>query len=353
MEPDNVLIMGFDPRLHSYTPERTRQFLGQLQQRVETLPGIESVSFVDIVPLSIGSRSSNFSADTPTDDNEKKVSADMFTVSASYLGTMGIQLLQGRDFGQGADLTRDVAIIDKSLAERLFPGENPLGRSIHGYQGKQFEIVGVTADAKAKTLGEDETHTVFVYLERNPGAGGELFGYSLVAKTHGDPYKLAQPVREEFRALDPTMAVVNIETMREHVDHALLLPRVTAILLGVFGTVGLTLAIIGLYGVMSYTVRRQTREIGIRMALGAPAEAVLKGVVFRGLTLVGIGMAVGLALAAAAGRLYSSYLYGISSTDLLTYLAVPAFLAAAAFVSTVIPASRAARVSPSAALRDE
>jgi putative ABC transport system permease protein len=353
MEPDNVLIMGFDPRLHSYTPERTRQFVGQLSQRVATLPGIRSVSFVDIVPLSIGSRSSSFSADAPTEDREKKTSADMFTVSASYLDTMGIQLLHGRDFGQGTDLTRDVAIIDKSFAEQLFAGENPLGRKIFGYRGKQFEIIGVTADAKATTLGEDETHTMFVYLERNPGAGGELFGYSLVAKTHGDPNNLIQSIREEFRALDPTMAVVNIETMREHVDSALLFPRVTAILLGVFGAVGLTLAMIGLYGVMSYTVRRQTREIGIRMALGAPAEAVLKGVVSRGMALVGIGAAVGLALAAAAGQLYSSYLYGISSTDLLTFAAVPAFLGLAAFISTAIPAGRASRISPSVALRNE
>jgi ABC-type antimicrobial peptide transport system permease subunit len=160
-------------------------------------------------------------------------------------------------------------------------------------------------------------------------------------------------VRDEIAALDPTMAVFNTETMQEHVDKSLLLPRISALLLGTFGAVGLTLAAIGLYGVMSYSVRRRTREIGIRMALGARPGTVLKMVLGQGLALTGVGLAIGLGIALGLGRFTASLLYGISGTDLLTFLTVPAVLLVAATVAIVVPALRAAHVKPTTALRYE
>ncbi len=160
-------------------------------------------------------------------------------------------------------------------------------------------------------------------------------------------------MRDQIAALDPTMAIFNTETMEEHVGKALLLPRISALLLGIFGTVGLTLAAIGLYGVMSYSVRRRTREIGIRMALGARPGTVLKMVLAQGLALTGIGLAIGLGIAVGLGRFTASLLYGISGTDLPTFIAVHGVLLAVALIATVVPAFRAAHVQPTTALRYE
>jgi ABC-type antimicrobial peptide transport system permease subunit len=164
---------------------------------------------------------------------------------------------------------------------------------------------------------------------------------------------MAQAVRQQITALDPTMAVFNAETMQEHVDKSMILPRISALLFGVFGAVGLTLAAIGLYGVMSYSVRRRTREIGIRMALGAKPLAVLRMVLRQGLTLTGIGLAIGVVIALVLGRFTASVLYGTSGTDLLTFAIVSVVLLAASTVAILIPAFRASHVEPTTALRYE
>ena len=158
---------------------------------------------------------------------------------------------------------------------------------------------------------------------------------------------------DEIAKLDPNLAVFGVKTMHEHVDKSLLLPQICATLLGIFGAVGLTLAAIGLYRVMSYSVRRRTREIGIRMALGGRPSTVLAMVVRQGLALTGIGLAIGLAIAARIGRLSATLLYGISGTDLVTFLVVPTVLVAVALVAIVIPARRAGQVDPAVALRSE
>ena len=174
-----------------------------------------------------------------------------------------------------------------------------------------------------------------------------------MVKTTGDPNAMIRPVRQQIAALDPNLAVDNIETMDEHVDKALLIPRLSAVLLGVFGAVGLTLATVGLYGVMSYSVRRRTREIGIRMALGARTGGVLRLVARQGLALAGIGVAIGLALSLLVSRFAASLLYGISATDPLTFIAVPTLLLIVAVLAVLLPARRAAKTDPLAALRYE
>ena len=164
---------------------------------------------------------------------------------------------------------------------------------------------------------------------------------------------MIRPVRQQIATLDPNLAVDNIETMDEHVDKALLIPRLSAVLLGVFGAVGLTLATVGLYGVMNYSVRRRTREIGIRMALGARTGGVLRLVARQGLALAGIGVAIGLALSLLVSRFAASLLYGISATDPLTFIAVPTLLLIVAVLAVLLPARRAAKTDPLAALRYE
>jgi ABC-type antimicrobial peptide transport system permease subunit len=168
-----------------------------------------------------------------------------------------------------------------------------------------------------------------------------------------NPLSLAKTVRDQIAALDPNMAVFNTETMQEHVNKSLLLPRISALLLGIFGAVGLTLASIGLYGVMSYAVSRRTREIGIRMALGAQPRKVLRMVLREGLILTGMGLGIGIIIALVLGRFTASVLYGTSGTDLLTFVVVSGVLLVTATVAILIPAKRAAHVEPTVALRYE
>jgi predicted permease len=357
MKPDNILLMAVDPKLHNYSPEKTRQFLSQLRERVSALPGVRSMSFVDTLPLSIGGSSYNFSAAGGKGGTKQDVNADVYSVGAGYLETMGIPLLRGRDFSLKTD-DEHVAIINVTMARHAFGDEEPLGRQMMvasqmGADKICYTVIGVAADTKSRTLGETPQNCAYLFVEAAPEKVFSFFGISLAVKTSANPQSLVRPLRAEIAALDPTMAVFNTETMQQHVDKSMLLPRISATLLGVFGLLGLTLAAIGLYGVMSYSVRRRTREIGIRMALGANPHSVLALILRQGLTLTGVGLGIGLALALALGRFTASLLYGISGTDRLTLIAVSAVLFLAALVASLVPAYRAAHVAPSTALRYE
>jgi len=312
---------------------------------------VRSVSFVGVVPLSIGSASDTFEAEATKDHPKQSVEADNNNVGSGYFQTMSIPLLRGRDFiPQAGD--QHAAIINETMASHLFPGQDPIGRVIH--QDKEhYTVIGVTGNSKLRTIGEKPTDAVFLFLNAAPENANSFFGITIIVKTFVNPLVMAQSVREQIAALDPTMAVFNVETMQGHVDKSLLLPRISALLLGIFGAVGLTLAAIGLYGVMSYSVRCRTREIGIRMALGAKPREVLRMILRQGLTLTAIGLGIGLAIALVVGRFAASVLYGTSGSDLLTFTVVSAVLLATAAVAIMIPALRAAHVEPTVALRYE
>jgi len=259
-------------------------------------------------------------------------------------------LLRGRDFDKQSDA--GAVILNQKAAERMFPNVDPLGRRVTA-ENKTYEVIGITGNFKSRTLGEAPATAAFLFLEARPEEVFSFYGISIVVKTAGDPNAMIRPVRQEIAALDPNLAVSGTETMDEHLDKALLIPRLSAVLLGVFGAVGLTLATVGLYGVMSYSVQRRTREIGIRMALGARAGGVLRLVARQGLALAGIGVAIGLAPALMVSRFAASLLYGVSTTDPLTFIAVPAVLLAVAVLAVLLPARRAARTDPLTALRYE
>ncbi len=350
-KPANILMMAVDPKLHSYSREKTVQFLSGLRQRVAALPGVRSVSFVDTVPLSIGGTSYSFSVDAAGDHPQQSVNSDVYSVGRGYFETMGTRLLRGRDFSLQAQ-DEHAAIINETMAGRLFPNQDPIGRIMRADK-TPYTVIGVAGNTKSRTLGEAAPNCAYLYLEAAPEKVFSSFGISTLVKTSVNPLQLAKPVRDQIAALDSNLAVFNTETMQEHVNKSLLLARASALLLGVFGFVGLTLAAIGLYGVMSYSVRRRTREIGIRMALGARPGAVLGMVLRQGLMLTGLGLAIGLSIGLALGRFTSSLLYGISGTDLLTFVTVPVVLLAAATVAVVVPALRAAHVHPTTALRHE
>jgi predicted permease len=350
-KPGNILVMTVDPEVHNYSRERTVQFLSQLRDRVSALPGVSSVSFVDLVPLSMAGTNSDFDVDASRDRPAQSANAFILKVGSGYFQTMGIPLLRGRDFNPQPD-RQNVAIVNETMARHLFANQDPIGGLVRSGQ-TSYTVIGVARNSKVRFVGEEPSNCIYLHLGAAPRNVVGFFGISTIVKTSVDPQRLARPVRGQIAALDPNMAVFNTETMQEHVNQSLLLPRISALLLGVFGAVGLTLAAIGLYGVMSYSVRRRTREIGIRMALGARPGGVLRMVLAQGLVVTGVGLAIGLGIALALGRFTTSLLYGISGTDALTFVVVSAVLLAAAAVAVVVPAFRAAHIDPTTALRYE
>ena len=352
MRTDGVLMMAFDPKLNHYSPEKTRLFLSQLRERVSALPGVSSVSFVDSIPLSLGGVEFDFNTKTAKDP--KRVDANVYTVGANYFSTMGIALRRGRDFETRKD-TGTTAIINEEMAAKLFPGEDPLGKQIEadaapGQPRRTLEVVGVARNSKSRTLGEGNTAAAYLFLEPKPEDVFSFFGITIVVRTTPPPSQLARAVSNEIHALDPNLPVFNSETLSEHVNKSMLLPRLCATLLGIFGAVGVILATVGLYGVMSFGARARTREIGIRMALGAQPGNVLGMITKEGLLLAGIGLAIGLGISFAVTRFTASLLYGVSATDLATFIGVPVLMLLVALVAVLIPARRAARIAPLEAL---
>jgi predicted permease len=345
--------MTVDPMTAGYENEKLREFLRQLEARVLALPGVRSVAATNILPLSFAQSSQAFhQASGPAD---KRTEADVFAVTAGYFETAGIPLLRGRGFDAGTDLNKPVAIVSRIMAQRLFGTQDPIGRTIVGSERKgTYEIVAVSGDSKSVSLGEETKACVYAYLPDKPADQlMSLLGMAILVKTTGDPAAMTRAVQIEINKLDPNLAVFGVETMTQHVTKAFLIPRLCATLFGVFGLIGLALASVGLYGVVAYSVRSRTKEIGIRIALGARPGAVLGLMLRLSLGVVSVGLAIGLVGAWGLSRFTASLLYGISATDAVTFAGVPLALLAAALIAVVGPARRAAAIQPMTALRME
>jgi predicted permease len=350
--PQGLLLLSVDPRLNGYTPQQISQFLADLRRRVAALPGVDAAVSTDVALLSGGNRSDGFTVAGHSGKDAAFTNADLYMTTSGYFDALGTPRLSGRDFGtEVADGPR-VAIVNKAFADRLFPGANPVGQHVNGGHWN-YEIIGVVGNAKSRTLGEDTRPILYRSLDQSITEDPSVMGYTLVVHTTGNPAALAEPVRRQVYALDSNIAIYNEETMDEHVRTAFFLPRLAATLFGVFGIIGLVLASVGLYGVMNYAVSRRTREIGIRMALGAKPGTVERLVVRQGMVLAVIAMAVGWPAAWMLSRLASSFLYGIQPHDTLTFTIVPIFLVIIAFFACLLPARRAASVNPVQALRAE
>jgi predicted permease len=342
-----ILMLSVDPRVHGYSPERTNQFLSELRQRVSTLPGVISAVCTDSVPLSGGNRSDGFriaGSSSPEDSI-----TDLYMVTTGYFDTMGIPRISGSDFAAEPANGPKVAIVNQAFVDRVFAGQNPLGRQVNG-AGVTYEIIGVVKNIKSRTLGEETRPVLFRSLEQSTGSDPAFLGYSLLVRTAGDYASMERAVRQEIHSLDSSMAIFNEATMEEHLRDALFLPRLAGTLFGIFGFVGLLLAAVGLYGVMSYSVSRRTREIGIRLALGSQIGGVQRLIIRQGMLLAIIAVALGLAAALAVAKLFNAFLYGVQPHDLLTFTIVPVFLMAVTFVACWLPSRRASSVDPLKAL---
>lgn len=362
--PQNVLVMPLNINLLRYTKAQGQEFYRGVIERVEAIPGVESATLSRTPPLSGASRQSTVliegregpdraggsesSGGNPDTGGHTTLASP---VALKYFETMNIPLLRGRDFtAQDREGTPGVIVINETFVRRYFPDEDPLGKrlSLSGARGPWLEVVGVARDGKYITLGETSAPMIYQsILQRHET------GMTLLIRTRGDSASLAAAVRREVQAVEKNLPVTNIRPMTELLNNSLFPARMGAVLLGAFGLLALLLAAVGLYGVMSYSVARRTREIGIRMALGARGGNVLRLVLGEGMALIAVGVLLGLAGAFAATRLLASFLYGVSTTDPLTFAGIAVFLTLIALAASFIPARRASRVDPLVALRYE
>ncbi len=348
-----VLITSVDPRVNGYSADQTLQFLKQLRERVAGLPGVSSVVCTDLVPLSNGGRSDGFHIAGEVWPAGEPPIVDLYMSTGGYFDVMGIPRLEGRDFGDEVPNGPKVAIVNQEFVAKVLGGREAIGQRVEGGR-VTYEIVGVVKNSKSRTLGETQRPILFRSLEQTAGSDPAFLGYSVLVRTGGGDYSaLESAVRQEIHALDPAMATYNESTMEEHLRDALFLPRLAATLFGVFGVCGVLLAAVGLYGVMSYAVSRRTKEIGIRMALGAQVVGVQKMIVGQGMRLAAIALVLGLGAALGVARLFAAFLYGVRTDDAVTFVGVPVLLGVVVLVASWIPARRAARVDPMVALRWE
>jgi predicted permease len=348
MNARNVLLLSFDPRAAGYSNQRAENLFGVLLERVRALPEVESAGLADTMPLSL---SPNAAGVSRPGANTVLV-ADIYGVTSQYFRTLGIPLVRGRDFDSGQRPGLPPAAINEALAARLFAGEDAVGKVV-AWEGMPHEVIAVAGNAKSRTPTEGPRPQIYVSLEREYGYFWGLYGVVLGVRTAGAPATVIDPVRRRMRELEPSLPVYNVEAIEDHAGRALLVPRLCGNLFGIFGAIALALAAVGLYGVMSYAVRRRTREIGIRMAIGAQPADVLRLLARQGIWLTGIGLGIGLGTAYFVSRILSGFLYGVSARDGATYAGVSLLLLAVATVAVLVPARRAARMDALRSIRYE
>jgi predicted permease len=358
--PQNVLAMQIAISARPEEGPRVDGFLSNLQSRVKALPGVQSVSVSNGLPFE-GANFPPFTIDgQPPPAPGQDPTGLLYTVSADYFKTMGIELVRGRLFSsQDTRETPQVALIDEVFARQYFPNQDPIGQrfKLATPGADNHEIVGVVRHVEHVNLEGQTANTAEFYFNFDQLPIATLPRYvrrvNLLVRTTVEPLSLAGPVRNQISALDKDQAVFNVRTMEQALSRSVAARRFSMILLGVFAMLALTLAAVGIYGVISYSVAQRTREVGIRMALGARTIDVIKLVVRDGLKLVMIGVGVGLAGALLLTRMMTTLLFGVTPTDAVTYATVALGLIIVALIACCIPARRAAKVDPLVALRFE
>lgn len=329
-------------------------FYERILQKVRSVPGVQSAAVVGAgLPLDYGGNEFVWLA---SEGEARGISSDFRSVSPDYFRTMGIPLLQGRLFSSAdSSYSAKVAIINQEFVREKFPHSNPIGQSLSGGGDEALQIIGVVGDVRT-SIGEPAPPTFFIPVAQDAGSiqGFQAwFPVSIVVRTAQPPLTLSHAVETAVHEADPNLPIGHIQSMDQILSTSLAFQRFSMILMSIFAVLALILAAIGTYGVMAYSIAQRTHEIGIRMALGARPRDVLRMVVGQGMTLAGLGLAIGIAGALAATRLLASQLYGVSAYNPVILLIVAALLALVALLACYIPARRAARVDPLIALRYE
>ena len=353
--PDNLLTMRVQLPGSKYKDgKQVINFYQQLLERMEAVPGVQSVGAIASVFITDTPSSTNFSIEgRPVPVGVEAIEVPLDSISPSYFKVMGIPLLRGREFDnrdvEGAPL---VVIINDTFARRFFPGEDPIGkRFVYGSPDPRspwITIVGVVGDMRRTGFDRAVRPETFLPEAQNPDNA-----LTIIARTAADPASFAGALRNEVWSIDKDQSVYDIKTMHQTLSEMMSQRRFNMLLLGLFAAVALTLAAVGIYGVISYSVTQRSHEIGIRIALGAQSGDVLKMVVGQGMLLTGIGVATGLIAAFALTQLMSSLLFGVSAADPVTFVLISLLLTGVALIACLVPARRATRVVPMVALRYE
>jgi len=350
---NHTLMMSADLGLQGYSEERGQQFYEQISDRVKSLPGVRDAAFTAYIPMGYENETMNVYPEGQAIDNKSNAETSFEdAVQPGYFRSVGVHVIKGREFTEADSATAPrVAIVNEAFANKIWPGQDPIGNTFRTEKnGPAIQVVGLTRTGRYLFLYE--TPQLFAYF---PLAQHYVASATLMVYSQDDPLRLVGPVRDQIQQLDGSLPVFDVNTMEAHVEYGkpLLPARLGAMLVGAFGMLGLVLATVGVYGVVSYSVSQRTHEIGIRSALGAQRRNVLGMVLKQGMTMALIGTAIGIALAFLLFRGLHSVLYGVASTDLVTLAAVSSLLLGIAFVASYIPALHATQVDPVVALREQ
>ncbi|HEX5437807.1 MAG TPA: ABC transporter permease [Gemmatimonadaceae bacterium] len=356
--------VGFDPariltlQLH-FTGERyagigrRTALVHQVTRRIEAIPGVQSAAATSYVPLFGVTTMSRFHIEGRAVAPNERPSALYRPVTAAYFGALHVPIVRGRAFTdrETSDAAHDVVLVSETLAERYYPDENPLGRRLRvaaDSTGAWLTIVGVVADIKQRWIGERPEPQIYL-----PYAHSAPATTTIMVRTAGDPALAASAVRAAVRDVDPTIALFDVQPVRAILDLSFWKSRLYGAMFGAYAAIALVLAAVGVYGMMAYAASQRVHEIGVRVALGAQSRDVLRLVVGQGFAATMVGVVAGLGGAFAVTRLLAGLLFGVTSTDPMTFIGVPVLLTAVALLASYLPARRAARVDPVIALRSE
>jgi predicted permease len=349
---DGLAIVSADTGMLRYTPERSQQYWSEVARRIEAIPGVKGVALASRVPFSLNFNRSNIAVPGHQKAaDEMGPSINSANISPGYFATLGIGVLEGRAFAD-SDVPGDrrVAIVSELFARTYWPNESAIGRTVYERtlsSGRAFDIIGVVANHTLQTVGETPRPAIYFSTTQRPS------GYNvIVARTAEDDAALVSRMRETLLGLEPDLLLMESQTMKGQMQGMLFPIRVAAVLLTAFSGLGLALAAVGLYGIIAFAVAQRTREIGIRMAIGARPATVVRLVLRQGLGLAAAGLVCGSLLGALATRIVAGALYGVSVADPVAWGAAAGVLFGASLLANAVPAYRAVRIDPVRALRN-
>jgi putative ABC transport system permease protein len=353
-DPHNVLTAGVYVYGERYRkPEAELSFYEQVMERLRATPGIDGAAMASVLPMASSDRRGFHIQDRPLANESEAPSPDTYSVSPDYFNVMRIPLKRGRLFtAEDRAGAPGAALISESCARAVFPGEDPIGRHIQlgGRDDKKewMTIVGIVGDVRQYALDRPSAMEAYIAQAQNTD-----YGSNLLVRTTGDPQLMEGQVRKAFLAVDPTQPIYQVQPLERYVEESMAARRYTLLLLGLFGGLAIVLAAVGIYGVVSYTMSLRTRELGIRVALGAARADVMRLVLWRGVSIIAVGLLAGLVISLTLTRFLSSLLYQVRPTDVGTLALVALMLTAVGLMANYLPARRASRVEPMEALRCE
>jgi len=346
----NVLIAGINPTLSGYSHEKTQNFYRDLLIGLRSIPGVQAASLSSDSPISGGWDELGLVIEGYQKREGERVDAQASLVSSDYFRSLGISLTAGREFNdQDSAGSLKVAVINEKMAHHFFGVANPIGKKIGTDDVPDTVIVGVVKDAQYLSLREPPMRHFYIPITQEP----RLRDLTMHIKTEGEPAAFVDLVRGHVQKLDPHLPLYEVKTLASQIDESLTQERLVTWLCTAFGLLATLLAALGLYGVLAFSVAQRTREIGIRLALGAQARDVFKLIIGQGMILVSIGVAIGVAASLVLTRFIGSLLFGVTPTHATTFVAVSVGLALVALLACYLPARRATKVDPLVALRYE